>query len=54
MSLLPTLPAGMRDFGPEVMACRTYMCDVIRQVFIKCKVSGINSLYLATTFNLTT
>ncbi|MEM7361733.1 MAG: histidine--tRNA ligase [Bacteroidota bacterium] len=35
MSLLPSLPAGMRDFGPEVMARRTYMCDVIRQVFIK-------------------
>lgn len=35
MSVLPTLPAGMRDFGPEVMARRRYMCDAIEQVFIK-------------------
>lgn len=31
----PTLPAGMRDFGPETMIRRTYMIDVIRSVFQK-------------------
>lgn len=31
----PTLPKGTRDFGPAVMARRTYILDTIRKVFHK-------------------
>jgi histidyl-tRNA synthetase len=35
MSQKPSLPKGMRDFGPPVMARRNYILDTIKEVFQK-------------------
>lgn len=34
MGQKPTTPKGTRDFGPSEMACRNYIFDTIRQVFL--------------------
>jgi histidyl-tRNA synthetase len=47
----PTLPKGTRDFGPAVMAKRTYILDVIKRVFRK---YGFSPLETPAIENLTT